>query len=154
MLPLEIISTQTHQSPTGLPTRTATSGSLLIGLCPPHLVRLTTSTVMVTRTSPSILVSRIANLLTIGSLLTYIAVTYGQSLVIQGRSAILANYNRKQIAYARGTQDKGDDSSNCAPFTAGVRHRRSGKRGPRRRRNDARSSWSSASVCGQLLWKR
>jgi hypothetical protein len=59
------------------------------------------------------------------SLLTYIAVTYGQSLVTQGRSAILANYNRKQIAYARGTQDKGDDSSSCAPFTAGVnRHER------------------------------
>jgi hypothetical protein len=54
-----------------------------------------------------------------------IKVTYGQSLVSQGRSAILANYNSKQIAYARGTQDKGDDSSGCEPFTTGVnRHER------------------------------
>ena len=45
--------------------------------------------------------------------------TYGQSLVSQGRSAILANYNSKQIAYARGTQDNGDDSSTCAPGTTG-----------------------------------
>ncbi|KAM0714477.1 hypothetical protein Q7P37_010264 [Cladosporium fusiforme] len=45
--------------------------------------------------------------------------TYGQSLVSQGRSAILANYNSKQIAYARGTKDNGDDSSSCAPRTTG-----------------------------------
>jgi hypothetical protein len=52
-------------------------------------------------------------------------VTYGQSLVDQGRQAIIANYQSKAIAYARGTQDKGDDSSSCGPFTTGGnRHER------------------------------
>lgn len=44
--------------------------------------------------------------------------TYGLDLVNQGRSAILANYQSKQIAYGRGTQDMGDDSSGCAPGTS------------------------------------
>lgn len=46
--------------------------------------------------------------------------TYGQNLVNQGRSAILANYQSKQLAYARGTLDLGDDSSSCAPETTGA----------------------------------
>ena len=46
--------------------------------------------------------------------------TYGQSLVTSGRSAILANFNSKAINYARGTQDLGDDSTTCAPYTAGA----------------------------------
>lgn len=51
--------------------------------------------------------------------------SYGQSLVSSGRQAIIENYQSKQIAYARGTQDKGDDSSGCAPFTTGGnRHER------------------------------
>ncbi|KXT06039.1 hypothetical protein AC578_1337 [Pseudocercospora eumusae] len=45
--------------------------------------------------------------------------TYGVSLVTQGRSAILANFQSKAINYARGTQDLGDDSSSCAPRTTG-----------------------------------
>lgn len=50
-------------------------------------------------------------------ILTPPTVTYGQSLVTQGRSAILANYQSKPIAHARGTQDLGDDSSSCGPGT-------------------------------------
>lgn len=46
--------------------------------------------------------------------------TYGTALVAQGRSAILANFQSKAINYVRGTQDLGDDSSTCAPFTAGA----------------------------------
>ncbi|PSK50339.1 Kremen protein 1 [Elsinoe australis] len=46
--------------------------------------------------------------------------TYASSLVASGRSAVLANYNSKSKAYARGTQDLGDDSSSCAPFTQGA----------------------------------
>lgn len=46
--------------------------------------------------------------------------TYGTSLVASGRSAVLANYNSRSKAYARGTQDLGDDSSTCAPFTTGA----------------------------------
>lgn len=43
--------------------------------------------------------------------------TYGVDLVAQGREAILANYNSKQIAYGRGLQDFGDHSSDCAAGT-------------------------------------
>ncbi|KAK6435340.1 hypothetical protein LTR95_008475 [Oleoguttula sp. CCFEE 5521] len=46
--------------------------------------------------------------------------TYGQALVSQGRPAILANYNSKQVAYARGLLDTGDDSSGCEPLTTGI----------------------------------
>ncbi|ETS86981.1 hypothetical protein PFICI_00809 [Pestalotiopsis fici W106-1] len=45
--------------------------------------------------------------------------TYATSLVAQGRSAILANFNSKAVNYARGTKDLGDDSSGCAPGTTG-----------------------------------
>ncbi|CAK3895299.1 hypothetical protein AC578_1337 [Lecanosticta acicola] len=45
--------------------------------------------------------------------------TYGTNLVASGRAAIQANYQAKAINYARGTQDLGDDSSSCAPFTTG-----------------------------------
>lgn len=45
--------------------------------------------------------------------------TYGISLVGSGRAAIRANFQSKQIAYGRGTQDLGDDSSSCAPGTTG-----------------------------------
>ncbi|KAK3630156.1 hypothetical protein LTR56_017049 [Elasticomyces elasticus] len=46
--------------------------------------------------------------------------TYGLSLVNSGRANILANFNSKAINWARGTQDLGDDSSSCAPGTAGA----------------------------------
>lgn len=46
--------------------------------------------------------------------------TYGTSLVASGRPAILTNYQSRGIAYGRGTQDTGDDSSTCAPFTTGA----------------------------------
>lgn len=46
--------------------------------------------------------------------------TYEVSLVDRGRAAILANFNSKQVAYARGILDLGDDSSNCAPFSQGI----------------------------------
>ncbi|OQO08641.1 hypothetical protein B0A48_06511 [Cryoendolithus antarcticus] len=45
---------------------------------------------------------------------------YGQALVNQGRPAILANYNSKQVAHARGLLDTGDDSSGCEPGTTGI----------------------------------
>lgn len=45
--------------------------------------------------------------------------TYGSSLVASGAGAVLANYNSRSIAYARGLQDFGDDSSDCSPFTTG-----------------------------------
>ncbi|KAI9686680.1 MAG: hypothetical protein M1820_010584 [Bogoriella megaspora] len=45
--------------------------------------------------------------------------TYGTALVAQGRDALIANFQSKQIAYARGTLDYGDDSSGCSPFTTG-----------------------------------
>ena len=45
--------------------------------------------------------------------------TYGLSLVNSGRANILANFQSKQVAYGRGTQDLGDDSSSCAPGTTG-----------------------------------
>ena len=44
---------------------------------------------------------------------------YNTGLVAQGTSAVLANYESKNKAYARGTLDNGDDSSGCAPFTTG-----------------------------------
>jgi hypothetical protein len=46
---------------------------------------------------------------------TQYPMTYGAPLVNSGRENILANYNSKAIAYGRGTQDLGDDSSTCAP---------------------------------------
>lgn len=46
--------------------------------------------------------------------------TYATSLIAQGRASILANYQSKAVNYARGTQDIGDDSSSCAPFTTGA----------------------------------
>ncbi|CAD0022500.1 unnamed protein product, partial [Aureobasidium pullulans] len=50
---------------------------------------------------------------------------YNTGLVASGTSAVLANYQSKNKAYARGTLDMGDDSSGCAPFTTGSnRHER------------------------------
>ncbi|THX47596.1 hypothetical protein D6D11_06372 [Aureobasidium pullulans] len=50
---------------------------------------------------------------------------YNTGLVASGTSAVLANYQSKNKAYARGTLDMGDDSSGCAPFTTGGnRHER------------------------------
>ncbi|CAC9890647.1 unnamed protein product, partial [Aureobasidium pullulans] len=50
---------------------------------------------------------------------------YNTDLVASGTSAVLANYQSKNKAYARGTLDMGDDSSGCAPFTTGGnRHER------------------------------
>jgi len=46
--------------------------------------------------------------------------TYALSLVNSGRPNILANFQSKAVNYARGTQDLGDDSSSCAPGTAGA----------------------------------
>ncbi|KAK5728811.1 hypothetical protein LTR15_001951 [Elasticomyces elasticus] len=51
---------------------------------------------------------------------TQYPMTYGVSLVASGRANILANFNSKAVNWARGTQDLGDDSSSCAPFTAGA----------------------------------
>ncbi|KAL3426463.1 WSC domain-containing protein-like protein 5 [Phlyctema vagabunda] len=48
------------------------------------------------------------------------SIIYGANLVASGRDAVLARYNSRQIAYARGTLDLGDDSSSCAPFTTGL----------------------------------
>jgi len=45
--------------------------------------------------------------------------TYATDLVAQGRSAIVANYNMKTKAYARGIRDFGNTASNCAPYTTG-----------------------------------
>ena len=50
---------------------------------------------------------------------TQYPMTYATSLVAQGRTAILSNFNSKGVAFARGLQDLGDDSSSCAPFTTG-----------------------------------
>jgi hypothetical protein len=50
---------------------------------------------------------------------------YNTGLVASGTSAVLANYQSKSKAYARGTLDMGDDSSTCAPGTTGAnRHER------------------------------
>lgn len=51
---------------------------------------------------------------------TQYPMSYGVNLVNQGRSAVLAQYNTRSKAYARGTQDTGDDSSTCAPYSAGA----------------------------------
>lgn len=45
--------------------------------------------------------------------------TYGTSLVAQGRSALLSNYQSKQIAYGRALLDHGDDSDDCSPYSTG-----------------------------------
>lgn len=49
--------------------------------------------------------------------------TYGATVVnnasSSGRAAVQARYNSRQIAYARGTLDFGDDSTTCAPYTTG-----------------------------------
>lgn len=50
---------------------------------------------------------------------------YGSSLVAAGREAILANFNTKQIAFARALLDHGDRSAACAPTATGAdRHER------------------------------
>lgn len=50
---------------------------------------------------------------------------YNTDLVASGSSAVIANYETKNKAYARGILDMGDDSTGCAPFTTGGnRHER------------------------------
>lgn len=46
--------------------------------------------------------------------------TYAATLVAQGRSAVLARYNSRKVAYARGLLDEGDDSSTCDPESQGA----------------------------------
>ncbi|PSK36698.1 hypothetical protein B9Z65_1881 [Elsinoe australis] len=48
---------------------------------------------------------------------TQYPMTYATDLVAAGLSAILANFKTKSKVYARSTQDFGDTSSNCNPFT-------------------------------------
>lgn len=51
--------------------------------------------------------------------------TYAATLVAQGRTAVLARYNSRKVAYARGLLDLGDDSSSCDPMSQGAnRHER------------------------------
>ncbi|KAL1297988.1 hypothetical protein AAFC00_006495 [Neodothiora populina] len=50
---------------------------------------------------------------------TEYGMTYGTPLVNQGREAILANFNTKQVAWARGLLDHGDHSEDCAPYSTG-----------------------------------
>lgn len=51
--------------------------------------------------------------------------TYGIALVSQGREAIQANYQSKQMAYGRALLDHGDHSSDCGSNTTGLdRHER------------------------------
>ena len=50
---------------------------------------------------------------------TEYGMTYGNSIVNQGRTTLLANLRSKRVAWARGLLDHGDDSSNCSPFTEG-----------------------------------
>ncbi|KAF2239090.1 hypothetical protein EV356DRAFT_523854 [Viridothelium virens] len=45
--------------------------------------------------------------------------TYGATLLKGGGSAVLARWNSRNINFARGTQDTGDDSTTCAPETTG-----------------------------------
>ena len=45
--------------------------------------------------------------------------TYGASLVSGGNQAVLTRWNSRNINFARGTQDTGDDSSGCEPETTG-----------------------------------
>lgn len=45
--------------------------------------------------------------------------SYNLALVAQGRAAVLANYNSRPIAYARGVQDLGNDATTCNPETTG-----------------------------------
>lgn len=47
-------------------------------------------------------------------------VRYGAALAAQGRAAALARYSSRRIAYGRGTQDFGDDSTGCGPNTTGI----------------------------------
>lgn len=46
--------------------------------------------------------------------------TYNAAFSLSGRANILAQYNSRQIAYARGTLDDGDDSSTCSPYSTGA----------------------------------
>lgn len=46
--------------------------------------------------------------------------TYGKDVVAQGRAAILANYQSRQIAYGRALYDHGDDSFDCGANTTGA----------------------------------
>lgn len=45
---------------------------------------------------------------------------YAQNLVAQGYDAVKANFQSKQIAWLRSTQDHGDTSDGCAPFAQGA----------------------------------
>jgi hypothetical protein len=52
-------------------------------------------------------------------------IAYGASLVASGRAAVMARYNSRQIAHARGTLDLGNDASTCgAPTTGANRNER------------------------------
>lgn len=42
---------------------------------------------------------------------------YGANIVTQGREAVLARYNSRQIAYGRGTLDFGDTSTGCEEYS-------------------------------------
>lgn len=45
--------------------------------------------------------------------------TYGATLLKGGSQAVLNRWNSRNINFARGTQDTGDDSTDCAPETTG-----------------------------------
>ncbi|KAI9687685.1 MAG: hypothetical protein M1820_010391 [Bogoriella megaspora] len=46
--------------------------------------------------------------------------TYAASLVASGDQAVIDRWNSRSINFARGTQDTGDDSTDCAPGTTGA----------------------------------
>lgn len=46
--------------------------------------------------------------------------TYGTSLVAQGRHAIISNFQTKRLAWARGTYDLGNQARTCAAYTTGA----------------------------------
>ncbi|KAI9666162.1 MAG: hypothetical protein M1821_004097 [Bathelium mastoideum] len=45
--------------------------------------------------------------------------TYGADVVAAGREGLLANYQTKQIAYARALLDHGDEAPDCSPNSTG-----------------------------------
>ena len=49
----------------------------------------------------------------------FTTISYGLSLVKAGRAAVLARFNSRSKNYARGTDDYGDTSPTCAPYTIG-----------------------------------
>jgi len=51
---------------------------------------------------------------------TQYPMSYAASLVASGRDAIVARWNSRSKAFARGMLDFGDDSSNCNPYTIGA----------------------------------